>query len=95
MARTGTTRIETSLLTEDAELLAKIATGRNMSVAELVRQAIYTAIPAMSRANDERNARVLSEMDERARLADWTGLTDAEKRATYDRVVKRLPRRHS
>lgn len=91
MPNSRLTRLEFSLLSEDAELLQRYAKAHGTPASEIVRAALYDYVGPLKRAKEEREERTFREMQERRALDEWTGKTAGEKRATYDSVIRRLP----
>ena len=73
MSSTRLSRIETSLIASDAELLANVAARRGTTVAELVRQAIYAHVEPLQRAQKEREAIAWREVEEQRKIREWNG----------------------
>ena len=67
------TRLETSLLAEDAELLKRVAERRGTTTAELIRAALYNYVEPLKRAAHERDLTAFMETEERRRMRHWKG----------------------
>lgn len=65
------TRLETSILSEDAALLRRVAERRGCTVAEIIRAALYVQVEPLRRAAAERDAVAAREILERQALKAW------------------------
>jgi len=69
----GNTKVEFLMREDDAELLKRIANRAGTNVSELIRRTLYDHIEPLKRAEKERVDRAWAEIEERRKLAAWTG----------------------
>jgi hypothetical protein len=73
VARENLGRLEFTIRADDLELLHRIARNRGCSASELVRRSLYEALEPLARAQKEREMKTAAEIEDRRKLAAWTG----------------------